>query len=48
MTGADISQLGNTGVHELNKVFDWSETNSKGTLLFVDEADAFFRKRDVK
>jgi ATPase family AAA domain-containing protein 3A/B len=45
MTGADISPLGTSAVHELHKVFDWANTSSKGMLLFIDEADAFFRKR---
>ena len=29
---------------ELHKVFDWAETSKKGTILFIDEADAFLRK----
>lgn len=29
---------------ELHKVFDWAETSRKGTILFIDEADAFLRK----
>ena len=27
------------------KVFDWAQTSRKGLILFVDEADAFLRKR---
>lgn len=27
------------------QVFDWANTSRKGLLLFVDEADAFLRKR---
>ena len=27
------------------KVFDWASTSRKGLILFVDEADAFLRKR---
>jgi len=47
MTGADISPLGPNVVSELNKVFDWAnQSSSRGMLLFVDEADAFLRKRD--
>lgn len=45
MTGGDIGPLGREGVHELHKLFDWSMTSRKGVLLFVDEADAFLRKR---
>ncbi|KRX03739.1 P-loop containing nucleoside triphosphate hydrolase [Pseudocohnilembus persalinus] len=46
MTGSDIAPLGSQGVHELNKVFDWANKSSNGILLFIDEADAFFRKRE--
>ena len=45
LTGGDIGPLGREGVHELHKLFDWSMTSRKGVLLFVDEADAFLRKR---
>lgn len=31
-----------TAVH---KVFDWAATSRRGLLLFLDEADAFLRKR---
>lgn len=27
------------------QVFDWAQTSRKGLILFVDEADAFLRKR---
>jgi ATPase family AAA domain-containing protein 3A/B len=47
MTGSDIAPLGTQAVHELHKVFDWAQTSSRGILLFIDEADAFFRKREV-
>ena len=46
MTGADVAPLGKDAVNELNKVFDWAETSQKGMILFIDEADAYFRKRD--
>lgn len=46
MTGADIAPLGTGAVNELNKIFDWAEKSSRGMLLFIDEADAFFRRRD--
>lgn len=45
MTGADVAPLGSTSVQEIHKLFDWASTSKKGTLVFVDEADAFLRKR---
>jgi ATPase family AAA domain-containing protein 3A/B len=29
-------------------VFDWASTTRKGVLLFVDEADAFLRRRSTE
>ena len=46
LTGADVAPLGTNSVHELHKVFDWANTSRRGLIIFVDEADAFFRKRD--
>jgi len=43
MTGGDFAPLGKEAVTELHKVFDWAEHSKKGTILFVDEADAFLR-----
>jgi ATPase family AAA domain-containing protein 3A/B len=45
MTGGDVAPLGKEAVTELHKIFDWANTTNKGVLLFVDEADAFLRKR---
>ncbi len=45
MTGGDVAPLGREGVTEMHKIFDWANTSKKGLLLFVDEADAFLRKR---
>lgn len=45
MVGSDIAPLGNLAVHELNKLFDWSEKQKNGMILFIDEADAFLRNR---
>jgi len=52
MTGGDIAPLGQDAVTELHKLFDWSKVNSnrvlsknRGMLIFIDEADAFLRKR---
>ena len=47
LTGGDIAPLGREGVTELHKLFDWADTSKKGVLLFVDEADAFLRNREV-
>ncbi|KAA3674474.1 ATPase family AAA domain-containing protein 3A/B [Paragonimus westermani] len=46
LTGGDIAPMGNEGVTAVHKVFDWANTSKKGVLLFVDEADAFLRKRE--
>jgi len=45
LTGGDVAPLGKDGVTEMHKVFDWATNSRKGLLLFVDEADAFLRKR---
>lgn len=45
LTGADISPLGSKAVVELNKVFDWANMSRRGVLLFIDESDAFLRRR---
>lgn len=45
MTGGDVGPLGADGVTQLHKLFDWSESSSRGLLLFIDEADAFLGKR---
>eukprot|EP01038_Epipyxis_sp_PR26KG_P011538 gene11538-15455_t len=45
ITGGDIAPLGKDGPVEIHKIFDWAERSSRGLLLFVDEADAFLRKR---
>ena len=45
MTGADIAPLGATAVMELNNIFDWAERSPNGMILFIDEADAFLRRR---
>eukprot|EP00116_Pleurobrachia_bachei_P010573 sb/3470835/ len=37
--------MGKEGVTAIHKVFDWGNTSRKGLILFVDEADAFLRKR---
>ncbi|XP_026842338.1 ATPase family AAA domain-containing protein 3A homolog [Drosophila persimilis] len=45
MTGGDVAPMGKEGVTAIHKVFDWSHASRRGLLLFVDEADAFLRKR---
>jgi len=45
MTGGDVAPLGRDAVTEIHKLFDWAKASSRGLLLFIDEADAFLRKR---
>lgn len=45
LTGGDVAPMGRDGVTAIHRVFDWANTSKKGVLLFVDEADAFLRKR---
>lgn len=45
MTGGDVGPMGKDGVTAIHKVFNWASTSRNGLLLFVDEADAFLRKR---
>jgi len=48
MTGGDVAPMGSDGVTAMHKVFDWSSTSRRGLLLFVDEADAFLRRRSTE
>merc|ERR1711871_1800837 len=48
MTGGDVAPLGKEAVTEVHKLFDWANTTNKGVLLFIDEADAFLRKRSTE
>jgi len=45
LTGGDVAPLGRDAVTEIHKLFDWATHSPKGLLLFIDEADAFLRKR---
>ena len=45
MTGSDVAPLGVQAVTEMNKLFDWAEKSPNGMILFIDEADAFLRRR---
>jgi len=44
MSGGDIGPLGKDAVDEVNKMFKWANSTSKGMILFIDEAEAFLRK----
>jgi len=48
VTGGDIAPLGKDSVTEIHKIFDWANTTNKGVLLFIDEAEAFLRKRSTE
>ncbi|VDP10052.1 unnamed protein product [Soboliphyme baturini] len=48
LTGGDVAPLGRDGVSAIHKVFDWASSSRKGLILFVDEADAFLRKRSTE
>lgn len=48
MTGGDVAPMGREGVTAMHKTFDWANTSKRGLLLFVDEADAFLRKRSTE
>jgi len=45
LTGGDVAPLGRDAVTEIHKVFEWSQTSERGVMLFIDEADAFLRRR---
>jgi len=45
MSGGDVGPLGVDAVTQLHKLIDWSETSTRGVLLFIDEADAFLASR---
>jgi len=48
MTGGDVAPLGKDAVTEIHKLFDWANSTNKGVVIFVDEADAFLRKRSTE
>jgi ATPase family AAA domain-containing protein 3A/B len=48
MTGGDVAPLGKDAVTEIHKLFDWANSTNKGVIIFVDEADAFLRKRSTE
>lgn len=45
MSGGDVAPMGREGVTAIHKMFDWASSSRQGLLLFVDESDAFLRKR---
>jgi len=45
LAGGDVAPLGPGAITELHRVFDWGESRKNGLVLFIDEADAFLRKR---
>lgn len=47
LSGGDVVPMAKEGVTALHKVFNWAQTSRRGLLLFVDEADAFLRKRSA-
>ncbi|CAN0328648.1 unnamed protein product, partial [Ectocarpus sp. 4 AP-2014] len=48
ITGGDVAPLGREAVSEMHKLFDWAQASRRGVLLFVDEADAFLRRRSTE
>lgn len=45
LSGGDVAPMGRDGVTAIHKTFNWANTSRRGLLLFIDEADAFLRKR---
>jgi len=45
ITGGDIEKLGDKAVPEIDKLFAWCQSTPKGTLIFIDVAEAIFYKR---
>lgn len=48
LAGGDVAPMGKEGVSAIHGVFDWAETSRRGLILFIDEADAFLRKRSIE
>jgi len=48
LSGGDVAPLGKDGVTAIHKVFDWANASRRGLVLFLDEADAFLRKRSAE
>lgn len=48
LAGGDVGPLGRDAVTEIHRVFDWAQHSRRGLVIFVDEADAFLRKRGLQ
>merc|ERR1711881_74858 len=42
----NLAAHGSAAVSEMLNLFDWAEASNSGLILFIDEADAFLRKRN--
>ena len=47
LAGGDVGPLGKEAVTEIHNVFDWAQRSNKGLVLFIDEAEAFLRRRSA-
>jgi ATPase family AAA domain-containing protein 3A/B len=47
ISGADFAKFGEKGIEEIHKLLDWAEGTQNGCILFIDEAEAFLRKRSM-
>ena len=45
MSGGDVAPLRSRGVTEIHKLFRWAEASRGGLILFIDEAEAFLKRR---
>lgn len=46
LSGADFTQLPvGKAITKLHELIDWAEHNERGTILFIDECEAFLRNR---
>lgn len=45
ISGGDIEKLSSNASYEIDKLFLWARSTSRGTILFVDEAESVFYKR---
>lgn len=45
MSGGDVGPLESDAVTEIHKLFQWAQASPRGLMLFIDEAEAFLKKR---
>lgn len=45
VNGGDVAPLESAASPKLHELFDWAERSKTGTVLFIDEADAFLSRR---